>query len=259
MRREKACALVCAMIAAALAGSSARAEQFTFVIDPAQSQLTLSGGAFSRPGPALDIEEQSPGSMVTSYVGSIVADITPGTFTFTGGVLDAQPSGNYLPGPLESDYGFQADAGNVLIGSMTGAARDSQFQLTSGGLPTTPAGSGFEFDVATSVATGIAGVVDFGGSPAGSILGALDGYAEPLTGVTSTSITGAGGNLATFATDGFVETLTLPLAIYYQDFVGTAEFDFTLEGTIVATRYVPEPATMLLLAAGTAVVIRRKR
>src|ERR1051325_141036 len=76
-----------------LAWMPARAEPVQFAIDRTQSSLTVSG-TFS----SFAIQPQSPGSLVTSYTGTIEADVSSSTIAFVGGsVVAALTNGNWEP------------------------------------------------------------------------------------------------------------------------------------------------------------------
>ncbi len=244
------------MIAAtvcAACSSAAVAQVFTFAIDPALSNLSLSGQAFSSEGSPLPLDPQAPGSMDTSYTGTITAELTGSTITLLSSSMDADVSGTYDPGPAPGDYGFQADSGNPLIGSLVGAARDAVFSLTSGAIPLTAKNAAQSFDLSTATFEGLNGQVDFDGE--GQLLSWLSGQSFTLVGQAATTVSST--TPATYMDVGGIKTLTLPFSANYVDFVSGAAIDLTLEGTIVAT--VPEPATLGLLILGTAALALRRR
>ncbi len=78
-----------------------------FSIDPAQSQLTLSGTANGSP-----FVQQGPGSLTTVYTGNINADVSASTIQFTGSsAIDARTNGVWQPllgggaGSAPANYG----------------------------------------------------------------------------------------------------------------------------------------------------------
>src|SRR5688572_26123004 len=80
-----------------LSAQVTRAETRIYSIDPAQSNITISGTVSSPFGPA-PIEQQGTGSLTTSYNGTIHADRTSTTIQFiSGGSIDANVSGNWQP------------------------------------------------------------------------------------------------------------------------------------------------------------------
>lgn len=111
--------------------SSATAEVQTFVIDPAQSSLVLSGTVYSIP-----MREQGMGSLMTSYTGSILADVGANAITFVGGSTIAgnnsgswQPLTNGVSGSAPANYGAFGSAN--LLGGGNVALRQLLFDLKS--------------------------------------------------------------------------------------------------------------------------------
>ncbi|HEY2951331.1 MAG TPA: hypothetical protein VGK40_02045, partial [Verrucomicrobiae bacterium] len=105
----------------------------------------------------------------------------------------------------------------------------------------------------------LSGTVMNGGAPAVTLAysgGVLD-YAGPATGpgfLAFTGITGSDSSAlpATLTTAGGVETLTLPFTFAISDPSGLQQ---TFDGTIVASRPVPEPSPLLLGLVGGAVFL----
>src|SRR5688572_9134172 len=82
-----------------------------YTLDPDESSITLSGSVTSQFGTA-PINEQGPGSLTTSYTGTIHADRTSSAIQFiSGGSIDANVSGSWQPladasaGSAPADYG----------------------------------------------------------------------------------------------------------------------------------------------------------
>jgi len=66
-----------------------------FSLDESQSQITMAGSVLGLP-----VKEQGPGSMTTSFFGTIVADTSAAAIQFTGGtVITARTNGVWRPGP----------------------------------------------------------------------------------------------------------------------------------------------------------------
>jgi hypothetical protein len=126
-----------------------------------------------------------------------------------------------------TNYGVQIAA----IPGQVGAYRDVVLDFTSG-----------------TVIDGLAG-----GNSLAFTSGKLD-YAGPATGPGSLNLIGAFGSNssalpASLTTAGLVQTLQIPITLNMNDGAGLVQ---TLQGTIVATRPVPEPSTSLLIAFGAA-------
>src|SRR4030095_5317282 len=123
--------LVCGcLIALQFQSSSAHAALVTFTIDPTQSSISLSGTVV---GTA--IKEQAPGSLTTSFSGSVTAELTDSTITFlnTGLVIannngEWEPKANAAAGKEAANYGAAAQIAGA---SASAAARNIQFKLSS--------------------------------------------------------------------------------------------------------------------------------
>lgn len=101
-----------------------------FTIDSAQTQVTLSGRAAG-----LDIMEQGPGSLITSFEGTIVAEIFDGSLHFTGNSeIRGITNGEWSPkafgesGTEPADFGARAGGGLI---SGTGALRSLLLDMES--------------------------------------------------------------------------------------------------------------------------------
>ncbi len=228
----------------------------TFQIQPEASTLLLSGGAFWSGCNPLLFEAQPPSGLVASIGGELVVDLAPQQITFLDGVIEPATTGTYLPGALAGQYGFHADSGLFdTIGVMQGAFRGSQFTLTSGARLGNATADGFTFDVEGAQWTGLAGTIDFDGQPAGTLLGSLAGLSRDLANQVATAVDN-GGQPASYRNVAGVETLTLPLHIEYENFESSEGITWILDGTLVATRAIPEPATMALFALGAFAALR---
>ncbi len=114
---------------------SASADVFT--IDPARSSLSLSGSVLG-----ITFSPQGPGSLITSYGGTIQLTQTPGTIQFTGGsLIAAQTSGSWQPlagggaGSAPADYGGVASSfvtANVAMRSILLDVTSPPITVTSG-------------------------------------------------------------------------------------------------------------------------------
>ncbi len=209
----------CSLAAASVSGAPA-----TFNIDPAQSIITASGNAAG-----FTFQEQGPGSLTTSIMGTIQADVTSSTIQFTGGSsLDAvtngvwEPGTNGDPGMALADFG--GHAGNFLA-SVDGAFRDIVLDVTSPLLVVT----NNQFD-------SMALVFSF---PSNSI-GHFD-YNAGSFGSGSSMFSGAATNDvlsgASLTTTGGVQTLTIQVDASFV-FGALVEDDsiLTFTGQLVATR-----------------------
>ena len=231
--------------------SSASATLVVFTVDSDSSELALTGILDLGLLGSAPLGEQSAGSLLTAYTGSITVDLDSvgSSIQFDNATaLDAMVSGSYLPGPDDGDYGFKATINEE---TRDLAMRDAVFTMAGAGLlmtgdPDSPAGATFDLSAATALAT--AGSVD-----AEFTLGPTD-----LNGLSASSVSGTGQ----VKTEGLMQTLTLNVTFDYDidlNCVAPADLDTTFAGTIVATREVPEPASFALLVLGSLAVLRRRR
>jgi hypothetical protein len=121
---------------AALSAGRVDATPAQFVIDSTQSRITVTGNVL---GNALT--EQGPGSLSSTFSGTINADISGSGIQFTGGSsLTANTNGVWAPGPgggagtAPADYAGQAV---TLIGTLKGALRNVLLDVTSSSLSIT--------------------------------------------------------------------------------------------------------------------------
>jgi hypothetical protein len=209
---------------------SAVADTRIYTLDPAESSITLSGTVTSQFGTA-PIEQQGPGSLTTSYTGTIHADRTSSTIQFlSGGSIDANVSGSWQPladasaGSAPADYGARVVFAIVVVNF---AGRDLVADLT--GFSTPVDGSG-NFDLANSdvnfTSGNIAYRANFGLAPGTETLAGRSGN---LTGT------------ATLTTEGMTETLLLPVSATFNIPVdANTSVLLTLDGQLVATAPLPE-------------------
>jgi hypothetical protein len=218
--------------------NAAFAADVTYTLDPTASSLSVSGDLAGTPA-----QQQSAGSLITSYSGTIHADRGAGTIQFlSGSSLDAalqsqnqEPRSDGGSGAEPADYGRTAIGGTIAV-QVVEALRDWNFGLESDN-PINVTGSTFTgSDVGMAVASGESfwmygtqsGDKDFSG------LFAFNSASTPPT----------------LSTSGSIETLTLPLRGQWGYGVQTTgDSSLVFSGTIVATRTVPEPGTMAAMAA----------
>jgi hypothetical protein len=134
-----------------------------FVVDPGSSSLALSGDV----GGAA-IQQQGPGSLVTTYEGQIDVDFDLDALTISflndgssGAIADIsgswQPNINGGSGSAPANYGAQAQ----FLGTGRAAVRDLVANATANSLPLTPDGAGgYAFD-STQTLTILQGEADY--------------------------------------------------------------------------------------------------
>ena len=227
------CPLALSLLAAAVLSGTAGAAAVSYTVNPALSSLTVSGSFQGLPFSA-----QAAGSMVDGYSGTIVGDLTGSTVTFgAGSSITAleNPAPAFLPaGAGVDNYGVL-----VTLAGAQGAFRN--------------------------IAIDFSGSVTAGSAPVASTLtftaGALDYFAPPLNPQNgSVALTGGiASNVApgsvTLTQAAGIETLTIPVSITYDIVGGSSQ---TFQGSIVATRVVPEPSLGILALTGLALIRRRR-
>lgn len=201
----------------------------TFTVDPSRSSVSVSGRALGNA-----FKGQGPGSLTTTYSGTINSVIVGSTIAFPGGsAVTAANNGSWepkvdgLPGKEPANYG--ATAGNFLA-SAKAAARDLQLDLTSLlPLPVTE-GSFDASGLVFGVAAGSASALDV------RITGLVqDSTRIPLTGLS----TNAASVRGTLTTSGREQALTIPIDTqFFYDLAPPANNDTWLifRGEVVATR-----------------------
>jgi hypothetical protein len=207
------------------------AESVVFNIVPQESQVTLSGSVSG-----YAIQQQASGSLVTSYSGTIKAEVTGDSIQFTGGsVLDSAVNGTWQPasgggaGSAPADYGAQV---STPLGTARGALRNIVLDLQSD--PIAISNSSFPAtNLVFAFPAESTAVFDFNA-------GFLGSGSHPFAG-KSTNETATVATLANSATQ---QTLTINIDTVFQ-FNGLQENDSRahLTGKVVATRALPELET----------------
>jgi hypothetical protein len=222
-----------------------RASTITPTINSSQSMLNAAMTFGSVAATA-----QVPGSLSDTYSGSIEADLTNNTLTFSGGssIVALAATASYVP-PLggantqgsPQNYGgyFQNISIPLYTFNSDVDLRDVNLDITSGSV------------VVGSPASGLVLTVESGAEnfsvPALPLYGVTAGYySQNFSGTTANN---ASSSLVTLAVSGSTETLTIPVnaTINFTEEGEAASVNLT--GNIVATYAVPEPSTIALLAA----------
>jgi hypothetical protein len=237
-------ALGCALLSAQTA--SAVAVSWTVV----SSASTITFNTDIGPGFAKTVPQgvgiQGLPSDTAHFDGTISGD-TDGvsTLTISSGAVDAiitgvwEPAiGGGLPGSDPADYGFD------LVGFATGKAATRNIL----------------FDVAKAATPVVAGAWDADDVGLTITTGDLD-FNTGLTGPGTTSIAGVASltepGVGSLVTVGITETLTIPILIIDSTSLDLSGIPvlITISGSIVATRTIPEPGTMVMLGIGAAMLV----
>lgn len=242
--------------------SRVQAALVTLNVNQANSSLTISGSVFVVAlNSTFPMQEQLPGSLTTSYTGTITVDVddlfNPTSIAIIGSNLDAVVSSIYLPTvggePLipaaPGDYGVFVPVPGDGYGSVRGLIMNVSA-------------------ASTGVAMGNFAVTGQTFSPT---TGTLDVFAAGLGGGDTTPLTQSGLNnsasLGNYAVSGGQITLTIPadftIGFSVQDemmaTVVTGSVQFV--GSVTAVAAVPEPTSFglaLMPVLGT-VLLRRPR
>jgi hypothetical protein len=237
------------------AASVASAEMVTYTIDPLESSLTLLGNFGGNPA-----SQQTPGSLTTSYSGTIVADRGPGTINFRGGSsvdaapqpVNQQPRSDGTPGAEQADYGRTGTVSLNFGGDFPG---NEAFR-----------GFNFDFDTDSDVPITLSATNTFNGNQFGTEVNS--GESAWLYGGSSFGTNDFSGDFSfnnaqpsSIEVVGDVERLTLRIGANYGYTIPNAQpSNANFVGTIVATRLVPEPSAIGAVAAvGASLLARRRR
>ncbi|NIA06627.1 MAG: PEP-CTERM sorting domain-containing protein [Actinobacteria bacterium] len=227
---------------------ASRAPAVEFTIDQQSSSLTLSGEALG----SVPLQEQSSGSLTTTYQGTINAQIGS-TIQFDIAVADADVSGDYLPDSIGNlntapgDYGAYA---YYLLTDLYAAVREFIFDMNSA--PITLTGNSFDASSITIITT--QGYMDW--NTAGAF--GNDQGREDLAGNSNLN-QASNGSLVIVGLD---VTLTVPIDFtMYFDLSGDGQDDswVNVTGDIVAMGTIPEPMSLLLLLGGAGFLASRRR
>jgi hypothetical protein len=219
------------VLAAAFFSAKLHAAPVQFIIDPSKSSVALSGYVGSATTP---LTEQGPGSLTTSYSGTIVADVGSAGIQFTGGsTITAQTNGVWNPGvggkgaSAPADYGGQA----TLLGlPVKGALRNLVLDVTTGVLPV----ANGQFDASPLVFGFLNNSTASFDYDAGVFLGT---GAIALSGDSTNKI----GSIGTFSTVGGVPTLSIQIDTTFA-FNKLVSGSLHLTGNLVATQGASTPS-----------------
>lgn len=232
--------IACAAFSSA---SVARASVLIYNIVQGQSSLSVSGTLAGS-----TLTGQTGSSLTTSYTGTIKADVTATTITFPGGssinaanVGNMQPDEEGLPGSQQANYGFQSNLSPFPNG--LAAIREFSLDLTSAAINF--AGTSIPSQQMVAVSNGF---LDYSAISFGQ---------QDMFGDTGGNGNAAAGSL-TLA--GSTETLTIPVNFTIAESTAiTNDTVLTFTGTLVATRLVPEPASLGGVALIALASLRRRR
>lgn len=268
LRLASGLAALVALVATAL---PAKADVLSFVIDPTRSSLSfsadvdLNGDIFSTQS-QLNVIPSLPHTTdgtITSYTGTLLADVTGSSITFVGGSdADADISGTWIPleggGPVvpgtdptlggtnlePADYAFTLDA---LVWS---ALRNFRVDVVGAPMPL----SSGTYNSAGAVLPVLSGSLSNTSvlNDIANVLGAVDLTGAPL-GSPMASGSNAGGIGTLTPTVSGLE-LTLPVDITQPLPLGDAIAYLRVTGTLTAVA-VPEPGSIALATLGLLAVV----
>ena len=209
---------------------SARATARDFNIVTNQSSIAISGNVNGALGSSA-IQPQGPGSLTTSYTGTIKTDrFASGISFLPGSTIDANINGSWRPladatdGAAPADYGGKATF--LIFITVNFAGRNLVAGLTSGILPIDASG---DFDLSTTTVAFTSGDLAYrssAGTPVGSA--SIAGESDRLSGTGTLSSLIAGTQTT--------ETLTFPVnSTFVLQPDATTTINLTLTGQLVAT------------------------
>lgn len=205
-----------------------------FTIDANQSSVTISGSILT-----YTLNQQGPGSLTTTYEGTLQAALATGTIQFTGqSLIQAQTNGTWQPkadgssGSEPADYAATANAG---IATAMAALRSIEFDATSpvinvanGQFDASSLMFSFPTNAASTLAYNISGFITKSG-------------AVPLSGYATNKVT----TQASLAAAGNQQTLTIPVdATFLFSLTSPNDTTVALKGQLVATHATTPPLTI---------------
>ena len=227
-----------ALVCASFPGSEAQATPMVFKVDKTQSHIALSGDLAG-----FTVAEQAPGSLQTTYTGSINADVAGSTIQFTGASqIIAETNGVWQPdiggssGSAPANYGGEASIS--FLGTGYAALRNLVLDVTSP--PLTMTGGGFDSAALVfSFASNSGSKVDYNAP----ILGA---GSKVLAGISTNTIV----NGASLATNGNVAMLLIQVNAQFKfSLVATNDTTLNVAGQIVATNSLANPPTQPIISS----------
>ncbi|MEM1108337.1 MAG: PEP-CTERM sorting domain-containing protein [Planctomycetota bacterium] len=248
------------------------------VINITSTSATITGAPISLPGttvPTLNAQPITADSFEARYSGTITADLTPTTFQIlSGSSITALDEDTYAPGPpnpnddgddvfiaagAPASYGvFVEDFFATFIGvgqpDFAFATRGFTLGLEDSSAKTLTNGSFAAASTSVAITGGVADLDAQDNSTASLFLLSLGG-----SGTAANSAATNGSILLDAQTQ--VETLTIPVEYAFTLADPNTGLSITTDfaGQIVATRLIPEPSSLLLLAlGGTLTAIRRR-
>ncbi|MBN8249007.1 MAG: hypothetical protein J0L84_16385 [Verrucomicrobia bacterium] len=233
----------CLLLLSALVLSvAARAELLSFVVDPDQTVVTLSGQAAGA-----KLEPQGPGGLTTRFQGTVVVDATATEVLFPGGsrvipeeINSWEPGPDGANGSAPASYGGKATIGSgFFVVNAIAATRRLSFDVLSP--PLALSGGSFDAEgvlfqfVETNNPT-----LDYRTS---GLINLREG--RILAGLATNKVAGA----SSLITAGALQTLTLQLdATYLFELLTPGDSSLSLSGQLVATRVIPDGPPVLVVA-----------
>jgi hypothetical protein len=236
-----------------------QADPVTFVIDPSQSHLSLSGLITyqypSASNPGLPSLAQTSGSLFDQWNGTLAATLNGNVLTFTGGSVvtaAANPNAPFVGNPTHTtgidNYGIYASGlvsgvGALSItGSYQGLVLDIPLGTAENGQ--TPSGMSLQF-------TG--GAIEYSGFAL-----ALGGAFTGTSGLNSGTNTTAGLVSLTYGMVGDIEYAYLTLPIQFRTTGGSGRVE-DWSGQIVAAGVIPEPSSVAVALLGMGLLVAQAR
>jgi hypothetical protein len=234
-----------------LVASTLPAEELTFTLDPAASQVTVSGRIVPIQA---NTDPQGPGSDVTSYSGTFFVDVddrlAPTSIEFLGGTATAADSGDWLPQigggdngtflPGDADPGiaqpanYGLEATGLGIGSLWVAFRDLGLSPTSEPLSITDGTFTTEQNLTLT-----AGSADY--TVRSIIFSDMNDHID-LVGKTEVNLAEGAGH---YMVENGLATLMLPVELFVEvedEETGFTVLELTFAGSVTATAPVgPSP------------------
>ncbi len=202
--------------------SSLAAQAATLNVDPAQSQITLSGTVAG-----FSLREQAAGSLSTTVGGTINVTVANNQVQIDGANLDPNTNGSWKPGKngAETSPADLAGQASSIVGTITGALRDLVVTATSQARTLDANGQFDASSIIFAFPPNSTSVLDYNAGFLGADSKALAGNGTNQTATVGTLISNNG-----------VQTLTIALdATFYFTLLTANDSQLTLKGQLVAT------------------------
>lgn len=233
MRGNFGVLVVTALASLLVTGGVAWAVERDFSIVTNQSSIAISGTVTTSFG-TVPIQPQQPGSLSTTYTGTIKTDRGTNSIAFlSGSTVDANENGSWKPDHNDADIAEAGDYGGMIaykLGPITLDSANFAGRSLAAGVTSSPLtiDSGGHFDLSTATVTFSSGKIVYLDST-----GSFSGNSDISN---KSSMLSGTGTLSSVSQNGHTtETITFPVDSSFALTSTSATINLTLTGQLVAT------------------------